>query len=232
MATTTSSRKEIVNNDVDRTRLLLVCGVVAGPLFIGVSLIQALTRQGFDLTRHAISLLLLGNLGWIQFTNFLGTGLLAVAAAIGMWRLLHPGQGGTWGSLLVGVYGVGLITAGVFTPDPQFGFPPGSPEGISSAGSGHATLHYLAFFALVLSLVAACFVFARRFASLRQWGWVAYCVATGLGAPALLILGIGLSSSASGGLPLLGVATTTSAWLTIVSMQLLAEYRVGLGRSR
>lgn len=102
MTTVMNSRKETIKNDIDRTRFLLVCGIVAGSLFIGVSLIQAFTRQGFNLTRHAINLLLLGDLGWIQATNFLATGLLVVAYAIGMWRLLHPGQNGPWGPLLVG----------------------------------------------------------------------------------------------------------------------------------
>jgi hypothetical protein len=33
-------------------RALLACGVIAGPLFIAVSLLQALTRDGFDLRRQ------------------------------------------------------------------------------------------------------------------------------------------------------------------------------------
>jgi hypothetical protein len=37
------------------TKGLLRLGVVAGPLYVAVSLIQALTRDGFDLTRHAWS---------------------------------------------------------------------------------------------------------------------------------------------------------------------------------
>jgi uncharacterized protein DUF998 len=61
------------------TRALLVCGVVAGPLFTVVGLTQAFTRPVFDLTRHALSLLENGNLGWIQIGNFLLTGLLFVA---------------------------------------------------------------------------------------------------------------------------------------------------------
>jgi hypothetical protein len=31
-----------------------------------------------------------------------------------------------------------------------------------------------------LALIAACFVFARRFAGLRQWGWAASSMATGV----------------------------------------------------
>ena len=49
-----------------RTRALLCCGVLAGPIYIVVGLVQALTREGFDLTRHDLSLLANGRLGWIQ----------------------------------------------------------------------------------------------------------------------------------------------------------------------
>jgi len=64
------------------TKALLACGVIAGPLFMVVSLVQAFTRPGFDLKRHAISMLSLGDLGWIQVTNFELTGLLAIALAV------------------------------------------------------------------------------------------------------------------------------------------------------
>jgi hypothetical membrane protein len=220
---TTLSKRATARYNINVTKSLLACGVVAGPLFIGVTLIQAFTRPGFDLSRHAISLLLLGNLGWIQFINFVLTGLLAVAYAFGMRRLLHPGRGETWGPLLVGVYGIGFIMAGVFPPDPEFGFPPGAPEGVPSTMSGHASVHFLAFFALVLALVAASFVFARRFAALRQRGWAAYCVATGVAAPALFILGAALTLGGNSGLPLFGVAFVTSAWLAVVAARLLNE---------
>jgi hypothetical protein len=72
------------------TRALLSCGAMAGSWFIGASPIQALTRAGFEPTRHAISLLLLGDLGWVQLINFVATGLLAVALAVGAWRSSHP----------------------------------------------------------------------------------------------------------------------------------------------
>ncbi len=215
------SKKITGENEV--TRGLLVCGVVAGPLFIGASLIQALLRPGFDLSRHPISLLLLGDLGWVQFINFVVTGLLALAYAFGMRRFLHPGRGGTWGPLLVGIYGVGFITAGVFPPDPEFGFPAGAPGGVPGVASGHANIQSLAFLALMLSVIAASFIFARRFAGLHERGWAAYCVATGVAVPALFILGAALTPGGKGGLPLLGVALFTSAWLAVVAARLLTE---------
>src|SRR6516164_11303750 len=108
------------------TRALLTCGVVAGPLFTVVGLTQAFTRPGFDLTRHALRLLENGDLGWIQISSFLLTGLLFVACAVGMRRTLRGSRGGTWGPLLIAVMGVGLIGAAFFRADPGLGFPPGT----------------------------------------------------------------------------------------------------------
>jgi hypothetical protein len=51
------------------TRALLTCGVVTGPLYIAVVLIQALTRDGFDLMRHPASLLSNGDVGWVQIAS-------------------------------------------------------------------------------------------------------------------------------------------------------------------
>jgi hypothetical membrane protein len=162
-------------------RAPLACGVVAGPLFILVAFIQALTRPGFDLRRHPLSLLSLGDLGWIQVSGFVIAGLLFVASAVGMRRVLHPGRGGTWGPWLVGVFGASLIAGGVFVPDPAFGFPPRDPGGQPSHLSWHGMVHGLAFVVgFVLALIVACFVFARRFAAFKQWRWAAYCAATGV----------------------------------------------------
>src|SRR6266700_4184652 len=75
------------------TRAMLAAGIVAGQLFIVASLVQVLTRQGFDLTRQPISMLSLGDLGWIQIANFEVTGLLVLACAVAMRRArdLPPG---------------------------------------------------------------------------------------------------------------------------------------------
>ncbi len=161
------------------TKTLLVCGLVAGPLYMIVGLIQVLIRPGFDITRHDLSLMSNGDLGWIQITNFLVAGLLVIASAVGMQRILHPGRRGTWGPLLVGIYGLGLIGAGVFTADPAYGFPPGTPADAHTI-SWHGLLHFISGGVGFLALIAACFVFARRFAAFGQRGWAAYSVATGV----------------------------------------------------
>jgi hypothetical protein len=37
------------------TRALLACGAVAGPMYVTVTMAQALTRDGFDLRQHRLS---------------------------------------------------------------------------------------------------------------------------------------------------------------------------------
>jgi len=162
------------------TRALLACGVAAGLLFIVVGLLQAFTRDGFDLRRHPLSLLSNGDLGWVQISNFVVSGLLFATAAVGMRRVLRPGRGGTWGPRLIGAVGVGMIAAGVFVADPADGFPPGTPPGRPDALSWHGSLHFIAAGVAFLALIVACFVFARRFAARRQRGWAAYSAATGV----------------------------------------------------
>src|SRR5262245_45757503 len=68
----------------------LVFGVVAGPFYLAVGLAQALVRDGFDLMRHPLSVLANGPGGWVQTVNFVLTGLMVLAAAVGMRRALGP----------------------------------------------------------------------------------------------------------------------------------------------
>lgn len=168
------------------TQRLLACGIVAGPLFLAVWLIQALTRDGFDPGRHPISLLSLGSTGWIQILNFVVTGSLYVAAAVGVRRVLHPGRGGTWGPRLIGAMGVGLILAGVFVTDAGAGFPAGAPAGSPESISWHGMLHEVGFLLATVSWTAACIVIRRRFAALGERRWVGICAAAVI---AVLVLG-------------------------------------------
>jgi len=150
------------------TRTLLTCGVVGGPLFVAVALVQVLTVPGFDLTRHPISVLELGTYGWIQVTNFLVSGALLMLFAIGVRRTLRGQAGGTWAPFLLGICGLGIFLAGIFHIDPIDGFPPGTPAGIPTAFSTSAIMHNAAGWPAFLALIAVCFVLGRTFARLGQ----------------------------------------------------------------
>ncbi|MEK8107959.1 DUF998 domain-containing protein [Micromonospora sp. M12] len=95
-ATNAGSAVAGVDSRRTTTRALLAGGVLAGPLF-GWWRRQVLTRDGFDLSRQPLSLLALGDLGWIQTANFVLTGLLGLAGAVGLRRVLRGEPGGTWG---------------------------------------------------------------------------------------------------------------------------------------
>jgi hypothetical protein len=161
-------------------KTLLACGAIAGPLFIVVGFIQIPLRTGFDWMRHPLSYLSLGDLGWIQVANFIMCGWLFVASAVGMRAVLRGQPAGTWGTLLIAGVGIGLVMGGVFSADPGFGFPPGAPSGAPAGMSWHAGLHLAGFAIGFTSLVAACFVFARRCWKLGQRPWAVYCIATGV----------------------------------------------------
>ncbi len=172
MQTTTLSPTKTLS----RTRLLLRCGAVAGPLFILTVLIQDYTRPGFNPRLDMLSLLSLGDWGWVQIVNFVLTGVLNLLYAWGLRRRLHPGRAGTWGPILIGVYGLGLITVGVFRTDPAGGFPPGAVA--ASQPSWHGAIHALVALFTFLSLAAALAVFARFFLARKNRWWAIYCLAS------------------------------------------------------
>jgi hypothetical protein len=203
-------------------RPLLLCGAVAGPLFIVAAVVQMLTREGFDVTRHQLSLLSNGDLGWIQMANFVVNGLLFVAGAAGIRRALPGGPGRTWGPLLIGVFGVGLVVAGFFTADPAHGFPPGT-DAAANAVSWHGLVHFIVAGVAFVALIAACLVFARRFAAQGQWGWTAYSAATGvlfLAAFAGIATG---SSQAWINVAFVVMALLAFGWVSALSAKLLNE---------
>lgn len=202
-------------------RMLLMGGVVSAPLFYVVAIIQSFTRTGFDITRHAISTLTLGEAGWIQSVNFFITGLLAVCAAIGVRRLLRGGKGGTWGALLIGMYGLGMMMAGLFRPDPGLSFPPGAPADAPTSMSFQAALHSAAFFTAFICLISASMVFARRFAAQGERGWSFYCIASCILAPVLIM--VGSSNSAWIGVIMASAGMVAFGWVSLLAAKLRAE---------
>lgn len=199
------------------TRALLAGAAAAGPLFLGAGLIQGLTRDGFDFTRNALSQLSLGDLGWIQVTVFLLTGVLVVAGAVGMRRALRDAPGGTWAPRLIGAFGVSFLLAGAFAADPGAGFPVGAPETRVASLSAHGAVHMLSGTVGYLALCAAFLVLARHFAARNRRGWA---IASRV-APAVVLVGLAGSSATV-------LAFTVGAglgllWLTAVTTGLLAE---------
>jgi Protein of unknown function (DUF998) len=161
------------------TKSLLGYGVIAGPLYVAVSLTEALARPGFDLRRHEWSLLANGRFGWIHILTMVVSGLMTVAFAVGVRRALGTGRGATWVPRLLAGFGAGLVAAGFFRADPAFGFPVGTPAGPGPV-SWHGMLHLVCAGLGFLGLITACFVLARRYAVECRRGWARYSRATGV----------------------------------------------------
>jgi len=116
---------------------------------------------------------------------------------------------------------LGLIGAGFFVADPMNGFPPGTPAGMPSAISWHSMLHLVCAAVGFFCLIAACFVFARRFAVLSQRGWAAYSIATGL---IFLAAFIGVTTGSSAAPIVLGFwagVIIAFAWISVMSARLM-----------
>ncbi|MET7400476.1 DUF998 domain-containing protein [Dactylosporangium sp. NPDC005572] len=190
-------------------RPLLLAGAVAGPLFLVVVLIQAYSRDGFDPARHPLSSLVLGDHGWVQVANFLVCGLLGLAGAVGLRR----GGAGTWGSVLVGAGGAGLLVAGFFPADPINGYPAGAADTVT----WHGTVHSLGPAVAGLAGLAAFAVFARGFARRGERGWLAWTVA----APVAVIAADAAAFAAADFRLLLLAQAIATAWTTTLYGKLL-----------
>lgn len=191
------------------TRSLLGYGVLAGPMYVGVSLVQALTRDGFELSKHSWSLLADGDLGWIQITNFVVAGLATVAAAVGLRRALSQQLAST----LIAAYGVSLVGAGIFRADPAQGFPAGTPETVPI--SWHGSLHLVIGGVGFVCLIVACFVLASRFSREGRRGLAWFSIVTGV---VFLAAFAGIASGSHGPTTLAFVAAVGLVWTWLATV--------------
>jgi Protein of unknown function (DUF998) len=177
---------------------LLTCGLLAGPLFVVAFFVEGVVRDGYDPMRHPVSSLALGPGGWQQVLTFVVCGILTVGFALGLRQSLRPGPGACFGPLLVGVWGVGLIGAGLFATDPVSGYPAGTPPK-PAAYSWHGFLHDMvfslpAFAAMAAAMVVLGYAFLRR----RSPGWAVYSLLSAFVFLALFLMaGVGFDQNAT-----------------------------------
>jgi hypothetical membrane protein len=214
MTTIAIQRSTCADPSTRVTRSLAGYGVLAGPLYVGVSLAQALTRDGFDLGRHAWSQLAIGDWGWIQTANLLATGVMSIAFSVALRRTLPGRRGGRAVPVLVGAFGVGVLLAGVFPSDPIAGFPVGMPTPTTPSLRG--MLHLMTSGIGFLALAAAMVVMAVRYATEHRRARATFSVVA-----AVALLG-GFGTIASGSAA--GVAAFTTgiitalAWLSLLGV--------------
>lgn len=144
------------------TARALAAGALAGPLFFASAVTQMVLRDGFDITRHPISQLATGGPGWIQIVTFVLAGLGGVALAHGLRRTITEGAGRRALPVLVAVFGLGLVAAGLLPMDPEKGFPVGTPEGPVAQMSWHGIAHSVAAAVAFTALAVAAAVMTVR----------------------------------------------------------------------
>ncbi|MGW4893304.1 DUF998 domain-containing protein [Kitasatospora sp. NPDC004240] len=221
-ATATSVKGTGTPTSAATTRALLTAAALAAPLWAVVALTQAATREGFDITRHPLSALSNGSLGWVQIADFLLVGALYTAGASGLRRVLHGTPGGTWVPRLVRVQGLGMIAAGVFVMDPADGFPAGTPDGMPTALTWHSYAHMAAGMLTFVAMGAACYVLGRHFS---RTGRRAEAVASRLAGTALLLgNGWAMGGGKAGTLTLAVGVMIAMFWISAVA----ARHRRGL----
>lgn len=167
-------------NTLLSTKNLLWCGVLAGPVYLLVSIAQILTREGFDITRHSWSVLSNGDLGWIHILNFLVTGALTMLGAMGIKRVLKGQKGGKWAPIMMMVYGFFLILSGIFKADGVDGFPPGTPLGPPTTVSTSGILHLVFGMFGFIALITACVIFYTHFKSVNKSHLAKFSLVTGV----------------------------------------------------
>lgn len=165
--TTTSP---IGNSVAGMKNKLLYAGIIGPLLFIVVFLIEGFTRPGYSQWRHYVSQLATGPGGWVQVANFLVCGLLVLFFVVGLRRA----TGSIAAPILLGLFAVGLLVAGVFSTDPALGYPPGAAQ----VHTPHGMIHGFAGLACFSLLPATAFVMAAWFArnGLKPWMWYSMAV--------------------------------------------------------
>jgi uncharacterized protein DUF998 len=199
---------------------LLYAGLVGPLLFIVVFLVEGATRPGYSASRMYVSQLATGAEGWMQVANFLVLGTLMLAFAVGLRISIKGTRGSIAAPVLLALFGVAMLVAGIFTTDPGLGYPPGAAE----VHTTHGTIHGFAGLAVFTILPAACFVMAWHFAGeAASHRWVVYSIAVGV---ALLLLFFGGFALSSGPQSPIGVyqrvaIITGWTWIALVAWHLL-----------
>ncbi|QBI19885.1 DUF998 domain-containing protein [Egibacter rhizosphaerae] len=214
---TASGPSEGFDRSAAVTRSLLGYGVLAGAVYLGAGLVLALTREGFELARHPLSLLMLGDGGWMQRANLVVAGAMVLVAAIGVARALGGSRHAAYAGGLLGLYGAALLASAAFAPDAMAGFPPGAAGGEASLSG---ILHLASGAVGFVSLAAGALVVASWCAQRGARAWAAFTRASS----AIIVLGFlggaALSTQTLGVVALWVAVVAGWAWLAATSVHL------------
>jgi hypothetical protein len=155
------------------TQHLLQAGVIGPIFFVLVFISDGFLHPNYSQMSQMVSFLSVQTNGWIQIANFVISGLLLIAFAIGFFQRMQPviQKRHLLGiSMLLFLVGAGLVNDGF-----NVTALPGQPLGL------HGSLHVLGFLVIFASLIAASFLTGRQLLKVPAWrgyGW--YSIIAGL----------------------------------------------------
>jgi hypothetical protein len=199
------------------TKSLLGWGIIAGPTYVIVGALEMALRPGFNPTRHALSLMSNGDLGWIHILMMFATGVFTILGAIGLKRAKDTSLAKSWAPYLLGVFGLGFIGASFFTADPALGFPLGTPADATQV-SWHGMMHFVCGGVGFLGFIGACFSAARSYARDGEKVRSIYAVITGV---AFFTAFVGIASGSGNSVTILtftAAIVLAWAWFTALSI--------------
>jgi hypothetical protein len=198
-------------------RKLMSAGGLAGLIFCGVATYGILTRPNFDLQRHAVSNLSLGEGGWTMVAAFIVSGVLTMLCALGLSHVLKVGLGRRALPILIAIYGLGLVIAGIFPTPACCGFPEGTPQDQLPVMTPSAIIHGIGFMVAFSSLIIACLIAALRFSGPSSL----ISLLAGIFMP--LLVALGMANAIAPGIAFFIASIIGWLWLAVVVMMLAGQ---------
>jgi hypothetical membrane protein len=160
-------------------RWLAAAGIVGPAVFTVVVLVQQFYRRSaYDPIEQLVSDLTAGPYGWVQQVNFVAFGLLLIAFAVGLQRVLRPARAGVAGPAIIAWNGVGLMVGGLFPLRED-------ANGVVYDPIGVHTVNGTVFF---LTIGIGLVVVSRRLRGDPRWlGLAGYTFATGTAVLAMVV---------------------------------------------
>ena len=141
---------------------LATVAIIGQVVLLASALLLPLVSE-YRLLRDTMSELVLGRFGWVQTLAFVVAGIGTLALAYAIRQLSKGTWGSRFGSVLVGMYGVGAVLIAIFPTDRI-----DHPDDVwtqSTSGMIHMAVATLSFICMIMAM----FVFFRTFRLDARW---------------------------------------------------------------
>jgi len=211
----------------------ILCGVLAGPLFVTAFTAIGAARRGYDWRRYPVSSLAIGRQGWLQRTNFILAGVLYSCAAAGLAGSDRRRIGPRAVPALIAGVGIGLIGSGLFVTDYVGDLPSEGPADVAPARRTRTgQMHDLCGIPVFAGIPIAGLVSAATAVRSRDYRWACYSAGSStVMAGSFLLVGAAIRGQSrlrgkSGILQRISIAIGLG-WLSSLSLRGVSHRRAG-----